>query len=192
MAELRTPRLLLRSWRPSDLPAFAAMNADPEVRRWFPSTQTRAESDAAAERLQAHIDAHGFGFWAVEAPGVAAFIGFVGIAHTPFEAAFTPAVEAGWRLARAHWRQGYATEAARAALDHGFGQAGLSEIVAFTAPGNIASRRTMERLGMTRDPAGDFDHPAIPEGRRHRRLVLYRLRSTAVPPTAPPGPPGSG
>lgn len=192
MTELRTPRLLLRAWRASDLAEFAAMNADPEVRRWFPSTQTRAPSDATAERLQAHIATHGFGFWAVEARGVAPFIGFVGLLHVSFRAAFAPAVEAGWRLARAQWRQGYATEAARAALDYGFEQLALDEIVAFTAPGNVASRRTMERLGMKHDPDGDFDHPGIPEGQRHRRLVLYRLRPTAALPPARPAPPGCG
>lgn len=173
---LRTPRLLLRPWRDGDLPAFAALNADPEVRRWFPGTLTRAESDAQAARYQEEIAAHGFGFWAVEAPSVAPFIGLVGLHRVGFAAPFTPAIEAGWRLARAHWGQGYAAEAARAALAHGFGPLGLAEVVAFTVPGNLASRRVMERIGMRHDPAGDFDHPAVPEGHPLRRHVLHRAR----------------
>lgn len=176
MNGLRTPRLLLRSWRDEDLTAFAELNADPEVRRWFPGTLTREQSDASAARLQAHIAEHGFGFWAVEVPGIAPFIGFVGLQHVSFAASFTPAVEAGWRLARAHWDKGYATEAARAALGHGFGPLGLAEIVSFAVPGNLASRRVMERVGFQRDPAADFDHPAMPEGHPFQRLVLYRAR----------------
>ncbi len=174
MTDLRTPRLLLRSWRDADLPAFAALNADAEVRRWFPGTLTRAESDAQAARLQEHIAAHGFGLWAVEVPGVQPFIGFVGLLHVRFSAPFTPAVETGWRLAREHWGRGYATEAARAALAHGFGPLALPEVVAFAVPGNGASRRVMERIGMRHDPADDFDHPGMPEGTPLRRHVLYR------------------
>ncbi len=174
MAEIRTPRLLLRPWRDADLPAYAALNADAEVRRWFPGILTRRESDAQAARLQEHIAAHGFGLWAVEVPGVAAFIGFVGLQHVTFAAPFTPAVETGWRLAREHWGRGYATEAARAALAHGFGPLALPEVVAFAVLGNMASRRVMERVGMRRDPAGDFDHPGLPEGSPLRRHVLYR------------------
>ena len=174
MTTLRTPRLLLRPWRDADLAPFAALNADPEVRRWFPGTLTRGESDAQAARFQEDIAAHGFGFWAVEAPGTALFIGFVGLQRVPFAAPFAPAVETGWRLARAHWSQGYATEAARAALAHAFGPLGLAEVVSFAVPGNWASRRVMERIGMTREPGDDFDHPALPEGHPFRRHVLYR------------------
>ena len=167
---------MLRLWREADLSAYAALNADPEVRRWFMGTLTRAQSDAEAARLQGHIAAHGFGFWAVEAPGVTPFIGFVGLKHVSFAAPFTPVVEAGWRIAREHWGKGYATEAARAALTHGFGPLGLAEIVAFAVPGNLASRRVMEGIGMRHDPGGDFDHPALPEGHSFRRHVLYRAR----------------
>ena len=174
LTDIRTPRLLLRSWREADLPAYAALNADAEVRRWFPGTLTRAESDAQAARLQDHIAAHGFGLWAVEAPGVQPFVGFVGLQHVNFAAPFTPAVEAGWRLAREHWGRGYAAEAARAALAYGFGPLALPEVVAFAVPGNLASRRVMERIGMRHDPADDFDHPGMPEGTPLRRHVLYR------------------
>lgn len=174
MPVLRTERLALRPWRDQDLSAYAAMNADPEVRRWFQGTLTREESDAQAAQLRQHFARHGFGFWAVEAPGVAPFIGFVGLQRVRFAAPFAPAVEAGWRLARAHWGHGYATEAARAALAHGFDALGLAEIVSFAVPGNVASTRVMERIGMRRDPEGDFDHPALPEGHPFRRHALYR------------------
>lgn len=176
MTELRTPRLLLRLWRDADLPAYAAMNADPEVRRWFSNILTREQSDAQAARLQGHIAAHGFGFWAVEAPGVAPFIGFVGLEHVDFAAPFTPAVQAGWRLSREHWGRGYATEAARTALAHGFGPLRLAEIVAFTIPGNVASQGVMRRIGMQHDPKDDFDDPDLPDGNPFRRNVLYRAK----------------
>lgn len=184
MTTLRTPRLLLRPWRDTDLAPFAALNADPEVRRWFAGTLTREDSDAQAARHQKHITTHGFGFWAVEAPGTAAFIGLVGLQHVTFAAPFAPAVEIGWRLARAYWGMGYATEAARAALAHAFGPLGLSEVVSFAVPGNLASRRVMERIGMTHDPDGDFDHPALPEGHPFRRHALYRAAGNSHPPNA--------
>jgi RimJ/RimL family protein N-acetyltransferase len=173
--ELRTERLLLRGWREADLAHFAALNADPRVMAHFPSTLSRAESDAFVRRIQAHFAEHGFGLWAVEIPGACPFAGFAGLSVASFPAPFTPCVEAGWRLAHHLWRRGYATEAARAALAFGFERAGLDEVVSFTAEGNAASRRVMERLGMRRDPSGDFDHPSVPEGHRLRRHVLYRL-----------------
>jgi RimJ/RimL family protein N-acetyltransferase len=175
--ELRTERLLLRAWRDEDLEPFAALNADPEVMRHFPATPTRAESDAQAERIRAGFVTHGFGLWAVEVPGQAAFIGFAGLAVPRFEAYFTPCVEIGWRLARAHQGRGYATEAARAALRFGFTAAGLHEIVSFTVPANVASRRVMEKLGMQHTE--DFDHPSLPAGHPLQRHVLYRLSRAA-------------
>lgn len=176
---IRTERLVLRRWRPEDRVAFAAMNADPRVMEYFPAPQTREESDRFADRIAAHFDEHGYGLWAVELPGEAPFIGFVGLMKPGFEAHFTPAVEVGWRLAATHWRRGYATEAARAAVRQGFDEVGLAEIVSFTAEGNLPSRRVMERIGMTHDPADDFDHPALP-GHRLERHALYRLRPDGV------------
>ena len=181
MTTIETDRLILRPWGPSDFAPFAAMSADPEVMEHFPSTLTRTESDAVATRLQAHIEKHGFGFWAIELPGVAPFIGFTGLGYVGFEAHFTPAppetaVEIGWRLARDHWGKGYASEAARAALAHGFGPLGLNEIVSFTATGNLRSQSVMLRLGMTHYPADDFDHPNVEDGHPLKRHVLYRLK----------------
>ena len=177
MAEviLSTARLRLREWRPEDLPAFAAMNADPRVMEFYPKPLAAEESNAMAGRIQRHIAERGFGLWAVEAPGVADFLGYVGLSVPAYETAFTPCVEIGWRLGAASWGQGYATEAARAALAHGFGTLELREIVSFTVPANRRSRAVMERLGMTRDPSEDFDHPLLPEGHPLRRHVLYRL-----------------
>jgi RimJ/RimL family protein N-acetyltransferase len=136
---------------------------------------SREESDALIARIEAHFDEHGFGLWAVEVPGVAPLAGFVGLSVPRFEARFTPCVEIGWRLAPACWGSGYATEGARAALDFGFGELGLEEIVSFTVPANTRSRRVMEKLGMSHRAEDDFDHPALPEGHRLRRHVLYRL-----------------
>jgi RimJ/RimL family protein N-acetyltransferase len=172
---IQTPHLLLRRWRDSDLPAFAALNGDPRVMEFMPKLLSREESDAMAARIRMLMTIQGFGFWAVEVPGIADFIGFVGLHRPSFEASFTPCVEIGWRLARAHWGKGYATEAARAALAHGFTALGLNEIVSFTVPANRRSRAVMERLGMTRNPAEDFDHPALAAGDPLRRHVLYRL-----------------
>lgn len=173
--EGRTPRLLLRRWRPSDRDALARLNADPEVMEHFPSTLDRAASDATADRIAAHFETNGFGLWAVEVQGGEPFIGFAGLMVPRFQAHFTPAVEIGWRFARAAWGHGYASEAAREALRIGFTELGLSSIVSFTVPNNLRSRRVMERLGMRRDPGDDFEHPLLPEKSPLRRHVLYRL-----------------
>lgn len=178
-AELRTERLVLRRWRAEDRRPFAAINADPVAMEFFPSTLTATESDALADRIEERFD-EGVGLWAVEVPERAPFIGFVGLARATFDAHFTPAVEVGWRLAPACWGHGYAVEAAQAALADGFGRLQLDEIVSFTAAQNARSRRVMERLGMTHDPADDFDHPALVEGHPLRGHVLYRLRRSAV------------
>jgi RimJ/RimL family protein N-acetyltransferase len=159
------------------------MNGDPLVMQYLPTVLSRVESDALAGRIEAHFARHGFGLWAVEIAGVAPFAGFVGLSIPTFEAPFTPCVEVGWRLIRTHWGHGYATEGARAAIAFGFATLGLAEIVSFTVPENGRSRRVMEKLGMSRNPADDFDHPGLPEGHPLRRHVLYR---TAPRPAAQP------
>ena len=175
IAPAPTARLLLRPWRDEDLAPFAALNADPAVMEHFPKTLSRAESDNVAEAIVAHFDTHGFGLWAVEVRGVTPFIGFTGLSVPRFEAHFTPTVEVGWRLARAHWGKGYASEAARAALAFGFEALALVELVSFTAAGNHRSRRVMERIGMREDVPGAFDHPALAPGHPLRAHALYRL-----------------
>jgi len=172
---IETERLRLRLWRAEDLAPFAALNADPAVMEHFPRPLDRAESDALVGRIGAHFDRHGFGFWAVELKDGGPLIGMVGLTVPLWTASFTPCVEIGWRLAAAYWGQGYASEAAARALDHGFGALGLAEIVACTLPGNRRSRAVMERLGMRRSAADDFDHPSVPAGHPMVRHVLYRI-----------------
>ena len=173
---LETERLILRPWREEDRAPFAALNVDPRVMEHFPKILDRAESDAIFERVRAGFAKHGYGPWALQVKGRAPFIGFCGIWSPRFEAHFTPCVEIGWRLGFAFWGQGYALESADVALDYGFEGLGLEEIVAYTTPRNLRSRRVMERLGMTHDPEDDFDHPLDPETFADRRHVLYRLR----------------
>ena len=176
LPSLRTERLILRAWRDEDRAAFAALNDDSRVMEFLPARLSREDSDAMADRIEAHFAEHGCGFWAVEERGGAPFIGFVGLAIPKFDAHFTPCVEIGWRLAFDHWGKGYASEGARAALADGFTRLGLREIVSFTVPHNARSRAVMERIGMTRNPTDDFDHPSLAEGHPLRRHVLYRLR----------------
>jgi RimJ/RimL family protein N-acetyltransferase len=171
---ITTPRLILRPWRDSDLVPFAEQNADPHTMRFFLKTLTRAESDAYAARHIRLMIERDMGKWAVEAPAVAPFIGAVGLQPVSYDAVFTPAIEVAWRLHRDYWGRGYATEAARAAIQDGFDRLHLTDIVAVTALPNQPSQRVMERLGMTRDIA--FNHPRVPEGHPLRRHVLYRLR----------------
>ena len=185
---IRTSRLLLRPWRAEDYRPYAELNADPEVRRWWPKgTLSRSESDEQADALRGHIEKHGFGFWAVELPGVAQFIGFVGLQHVDADMPFAPAVEAGWRIARRHWGRGYATEGALAALADGFGRLGLSEIMAYAVVDNAPSRRVMERIGMVRDAAEDFDHPFRRPDDPLRRHVIYRVSKADGSKARPPG-----
>jgi RimJ/RimL family protein N-acetyltransferase len=168
MTELRTQRLVLRSWREDDGEPWAAMNADPQVREFLGGPLTRDESIAAMTRFRTALDLRGWGWWAIEAIETGAFIGFAGLdpvdPGTPFSG-----VEIGWRLARESWGHGYATEAARACLRHGFDALDLPEILAIAAAGNHRSHAVMRRLGMTHDPADDFDEGST-------RSVVYRLK----------------
>ncbi|MBD0418190.1 GNAT family N-acetyltransferase [Streptomyces sp. TRM S81-3] len=182
MTELRTDRLVLRGWRESDLEPWAALNADPVVRAYFPQVLTREQSNASAARFQADLDRRGWGWWAVEVRATGEFIGFTGLDPVEEGMPFT-GVEAGWRLARPAWGHGYATEAARAAVAFGFENLRLPEVLAVTAAANLRSQAVMRRIGMTTDPADDFDDPGVPEGPL-RRSVLYRLRAGAPRPAA--------
>ena len=178
--ELRTSRLLLRAWRDADLDPFAAMGRDPEVMRWFPALPDRAASAAAIERFRRQHEEHGYTNWAVEVlrseRRPAAFVGYVGLSRPSFELPFAhtdPGVEVGWRLARAWWGIGVATEAARAALTHGFEVVGLSEVLSWTVPANLASQAVMQRIGMRYE--GVFDHPRAAPGDWWGPHVLYRI-----------------
>lgn len=175
LESLTTKRLLLRRWREYDRLPFQAMNADPRVMEYFPSPLTPAESDALMARAEEHFVRHNFGPFAVELLHGKSLAAFIGLSIPAFDAPFMPAVEVGWRLAFDQWGQGLATEGARAALDYGFNKLGLEQIVSFTVPANLRSRRVMVKLGMTHDPHDDFDHPLLPVGHPLRRHVLYRL-----------------
>ncbi len=172
---IETKRLILRAWQESDLAPFAEINACQKVCEFLPKQLSREESDALVQRLQGHMDKHGYSFFAVELKEANEFIGFTGLFYPSFDAHFTPAVEIGWRLSSSHWGQGYAPEAAKAALNYGFYEVGLEEIVAITVPDNMKSRRVMEKIGMVCDPDGDFMHPSLPDGHPLRRHVLYRI-----------------
>ncbi|MFE9927950.1 GNAT family N-acetyltransferase [Streptomyces sp. NPDC005533] len=173
MTELRTARLTVRRWRDSDLEPWAAMNADPEVREHLGDLLTRERSDASVARFQAEFDQRGYGWSAVEVRATGEFIGFAGLDQVDDGMPFT-GVEIGWRLARSAWGHGYASEAARAVLAHGFDTLGLPEILAVTTATNHRSQAVMRRIGMTRNPADDFDDPTVPEGPL-RPNVLYRI-----------------
>jgi len=176
MTTLATARLLLRPWRETDKAPFAALNNDPRVYATLAGPMSRADSDAFADRIAAHMSEHGWGLWAVEVPGAADFIGFVGLSRPRFEAHFTPCVEVGWRLSFDHWGHGYATEAAHAVLRFGFETLKLPEIVSFTTVSNMRSRAVMDRIGFTHDARDDFDHPMLTAEHPLRRHVLYRKR----------------
>jgi RimJ/RimL family protein N-acetyltransferase len=181
---LHTERLVLRDWRDTDLDVLAAINADPAVMEFYPRLMTRDDTAAMIARIRAKLASDGFGFWALETAGT--LIGFCGISRVTFEAPFTPAVEIGWRLARSAWGHGYASEAARAALAFGWAR-GIDSIVAFLVCGNHRSAAVAQRIGMVRDPDGDFDHPSIGSGDRalggqpNQRHVLYRSMRQVAP-----------
>ncbi len=175
MVTIKTSRLILRQWKDSDLAPFAALNADPRVREFFPGLQSREESDHDAQRIADHIAKYGWGFWAVSLIETDEFIGFIGLNKVHFQAHFTPAVEVGWRLAFDYWGKGYATEGAKAALTYGFETLNLNEIVSFTSVQNMRSRRIMEKIGMHHIPEDDFDHPKLAKDHPLKRHVLYRM-----------------
>ncbi len=179
MIYLESERLYLRGWRADDLEPFAAMNADQKVMSYFPAALSREQSDGFAKRHRQSLNEDGYGLYAVEEKASGSFIGFVGFARATFPASFTPALEIGWRLAFSAWGKGFATEAARVCLSHGFTECRFDALVSFTTRRNKRSIAVMERLGMRRNPDEDFDHPYFPVGHAQRRHVLYRIRNPA-------------
>jgi RimJ/RimL family protein N-acetyltransferase len=185
---MRTDRLVMRRWRDSDRDAYAAMNADPVVMRYFPATLDRAASDASIDRIEALFERQGFGLWALEVAGTGEFIGFTGLNPMPGGVPGAGGMEVGWRLAQQAWHHGYATEAARAAAGVAFTGAGLAEIWSMTAVINEPSQAVMRRLGMTL--YAHFDHPRVAPGHPVRPHVVYRLPRPAQPQPASAQVPG--
>ena len=175
---IETPRLLLRQWKEADKTPYIMLNRDADVMEYFPSTLTETETLAQIERLSKHIDDYGYGFFAVERKDNHEYIGFTGLSHPRFESYFTPCVEIGWRLNRASWNNGFATEAAMACLNYGFTELGLDKIYAFTAVKNLRSEHVMKKIGMVKD--GYFEHPSIGDGHALRRHVLYKVINPAA------------
>ena len=170
---IHTPRLILRQWQESDYESYIAMNIDAEVMRYFPALQTREDSLAQILRLKTFIEGNGYGFFAVERKDTREFIGFTGLAQPRFESFFTPCIEIGWRLARAHWGMGFAQEAAIACLNMGFNDLELKEIYSFTSLLNIPSINVMKRIGMKE--VRQFEHPNIPDGDKLKTHILYKI-----------------
>jgi len=176
---IETERLLLREWREADKRLWADIIGDPHVRRYFPGVGSYADAEAGIERARERLREHGFSLMAVERKADSVFMGMLGL--VPFDEAMrnaipgAPRVEIGWQLGQDFWGQGYAPEGARAMLDFAWRQARLDEVVAITSWHNAPSRRVMEKIGMTRDPLGDFNHPAIRDGHRLQLHVLYRI-----------------
>jgi RimJ/RimL family protein N-acetyltransferase len=173
---LQTERTILRPWADSDIEPWVALNADARVMEFFPSTYTRERAERSAALLRERLERVGYGWWVLEIKDGASFAGVIALQDVPFEAPFTPALEIGWRLRHDHWGHGYATEGARAALAFAFSELQRDEVVALTAAVNDRSRRVMKRLGMTRNPEDDFEHPAVEPGHPVRPHVLYRIR----------------
>ncbi len=172
---LITQRLILRAWTLNDLDAYTAINQDPRVLEFLPGPLTREQAAEQIKRFNAEINECKFGLLACELKATGELIGFVGLSIPQFEAPFTPCIELGYRLGSQYWGNGYATEAARAVLQFAFRKLNLKEIVAFTVPANTRSRNVMEKLGMLRNPADDFQHPKLADGHPLREHVLYRL-----------------
>lgn len=174
---IKTERLLLRRWKDSDFPSWAALNQDPTVMEFMGRMLSEADSNAFIQRAQRSWEVLGYGPLAAEIANTHEFIGYIGLAQCQFESHFTPAVEIGWRLAHKFWSRGYATEGASAVLDWAFNTAGLDEVVSFTSTLNSRSRHVMERIGMKRDVSGDFEHPNVSPDSPLRLHMLYRKRT---------------
>lgn len=177
--ELETARLILRNWKDSDFAPFARMNSDPVVMEFFPKALSAEESAHMAQKIKAHIDEKGWGLWAVERKDSQEFIGFVGLSIPLSDVPVPPGVEIGWRLAKEHWGQGFATEAAREVLKFAFETLKLPEVISFTAKTNLRSQAVMKKIGLV-DRKRNFMHPRVPEGSALREHVLFGIKSDGI------------
>lgn len=176
MIAVQTDRLVLRQWRAEDRPLFAAMNSDPQVMEYFPSTLSSLQSNALIDRFTTDIDESGWGFWAAERADTGEFIGFIGINYSADGLPFGPCVDIGWRLARSHWGFGFATEGAKAAMDYAFWQANLNRLISMTPINNTPSERVMKKLGMVKQK-NNFMHPQVADGHALQEHLLYSITS---------------
>ena len=170
---VETPRLILRRWKAEDRPAYAALTSDPEVMRWLGGVMPREESDAHIDRMEARWERLGYDRCVIERKADGLFLGFAGLAPAFDGLPIAPSQEMGWRLVREAWGQGYASEAAQAAVWDSFQRMRFQEIVAYTAQGNLRSQGVMGRAGFTRDPARDFDHPGVDTSDPLNRVIVY-------------------
>ncbi len=172
---IETPRLILRDWTAADHNQFIKLNQDMEVMEFFPSTLTKEETASQIVRIDNHFKQYGYGLFAIERKDSSQFIGFTGFSHPGFESYFTPCVEIGWRLSKANWNKGFATEATKACLVYGFSKLGFEEVYSFTSVHNLRSEQVMIKAGMTK--RGFFDHPAVANGSVLKQHVLYKIES---------------
>ena len=172
-----TDRIIVREWCDEDRIPFAQMNADPVIMEYLPRSLTEKESNHLVDKFVKHYDKHGYGLYALERKDDGAFMGFTGLQQVPFKADFTPAVEIAWRLDYDFWGSGYATEAAKAVLKHGFEAHDIDEIVAFTVFDNTRSIGVMENIGMTKVQGGAFRYPTLPKNHPLGDFVFYHVKS---------------
>ncbi|HAT3869049.1 GNAT family N-acetyltransferase [Legionella pneumophila serogroup 2] len=178
MHPIKTSRLILRPWRQSDLESYFLINQDTKVLEFLPGSISKEQINDFMQYQNQQLETRGYMLWAVELQDTGELIGFTGLNYFDKPAHFSPAVEIGWRLGSQYWGFGYATEGALAALDYGFNHLGLNEIVAFTVPDNLRSRKVMERIGMTHDVDGSFAHPKLPTDHHLSKHVLYRIKKS--------------
>ncbi|HAT8742752.1 TPA: GNAT family N-acetyltransferase [Legionella pneumophila] len=173
---IKTSRLILRPWHEQDSKPFFEINHDEKVLEFLSGSMSEEQINEFMRHQNAQLETRHYMLWAVELQNTDELIGFIGLNYFDKPAHFSPAVEIGWRLGSQYWGYGYATEGALASLDYGFNQLKPNEIVAFTVPDNLRSRKVMEKIGMTHDINGSFAHPKLPLNHRLSNHVLYRIK----------------
>lgn len=172
---IETPRLLLRTWEQEDAGPYFQINQDSKVIEHLKGPLTIEEVSSFITGANEQQQKRGYTLWATELKETEELIGFIGLNYDEWQSHFTPSVEIAWRLGSQFWGKGYATEGARAALEYGFKKCNLKEIFSFTVPANTRSSHVMEKIGLKRDPTGDFAHPEIDPSHRLSHHILYRL-----------------
>jgi RimJ/RimL family protein N-acetyltransferase len=176
MKSIKTSRLILRPWQEKDRKPYFEINQDTKVLEFLPGPLTQHQVNDFMDHQNQQLSERHFMLWAAELQETGKLIGFIGLNFFDQPAHFSPAVEIGWRLGSQYWGFGYATEGALVSLEYGLNKLGLKEIVSFTVPDNLRSRKVMERIGMTQDMEGSFAHPKLPLDHRLSQHVLYRIK----------------